>query len=387
MYKIEFKRSSGWYVFKLVVPAITLTVLSFISFWMNPAIGERLGFAITVILAMFANEITATTLMPVCNEKVLMDYLSFVSMLFGSLSLLETGIVLYIYYQTAESWLVAICPCWMLTFIKRLKAKTKGKSSSMRPQMSETKLCSARRSLQNNKFMERRRQLYRQVFLRQDRNFSGVLELSEIDSFGSFMLGHHWDCAAAQEFMDSFDTNNDGSLEFNEFVVFCEFFIVRPSKLDTDISDIEKMVKAYLAYDERMTEAYAHLWQSRAIAIDRFSRWTIPVGYAIFVLRLYAASEEELERSWVDPITQMTMYLPGFGPFAITLFLCAVWSMATHTWRARGARGKDRRRTSTAEFYEDACDNGDIFMVETSVMKDDDGADHDLRDYGIVVPV
>ena len=47
---------------------------------MSPDTGERLGFGITMILAMLANDITASEMMPVCNEKTFMDYLSQVGM-------------------------------------------------------------------------------------------------------------------------------------------------------------------------------------------------------------------------------------------------------------------------------------------------------------------
>ena len=70
---------SDYYTFKLVLPSVVLTVLSFIAFFMDPDTGERLGFGITMILAMLASDITASGMMPVCNEKTFMDYLSQVS--------------------------------------------------------------------------------------------------------------------------------------------------------------------------------------------------------------------------------------------------------------------------------------------------------------------
>ena len=72
--------------------------------------GERLGFGITMILAMLANDITASEMMPVCNEKTFMDYLSHVCMLFGCLSLIETGIVMFIYHQQEDDWSGALRP-------------------------------------------------------------------------------------------------------------------------------------------------------------------------------------------------------------------------------------------------------------------------------------
>ena len=104
LYSISFQRSSDYYTFKLVLPSVVLTVLSFIAFFMDPDPGERLGFGITMILAMLASDITASGMMPVCNEKTFMDYLSQVCMLFGCLSLVETGVVLFLFYQKADDW-------------------------------------------------------------------------------------------------------------------------------------------------------------------------------------------------------------------------------------------------------------------------------------------
>ena len=36
LYEINFKRSNDYYTFKLVLPAIVLTLLSFMTFWLSP---------------------------------------------------------------------------------------------------------------------------------------------------------------------------------------------------------------------------------------------------------------------------------------------------------------------------------------------------------------
>eukprot|EP01047_Picozoa_sp_COSAG01_P031917 COSAG01_NODE_2286_length_7990_cov_5.551895_6_plen_528_part_00 len=104
LYQIDFRRATAYYTFKLVVPSIVLSMLSFITFYMNPETGERLGFGITMILAMLALDITAASMMPVCSEKTFMDFLSGVCMLFGCVSMLETGFVMFLYHQQADNW-------------------------------------------------------------------------------------------------------------------------------------------------------------------------------------------------------------------------------------------------------------------------------------------
>lgn len=74
LYEISFSRSTDYYTFKLVLPSVALTMLSFITFYMSPDTGERLGFGITMILAMLASDITASSMMPVISSMLLFCY-------------------------------------------------------------------------------------------------------------------------------------------------------------------------------------------------------------------------------------------------------------------------------------------------------------------------
>merc|ERR1712100_216708 len=66
------------------------------------------------------------------------------------------------------------------------------------------------------KNQDARRPLYRQVFYVIDKNFDAVLSLDEMDEFGHFMLGHRWSRETAEDFIEKFDTNHNGSVDFNE---------------------------------------------------------------------------------------------------------------------------------------------------------------------------
>merc|ERR1740138_173235 len=77
---------------------------------MDPAVGERFNYGITCILAMITNTVTASSLMPICNEKLFMDYINIVSLVFGALALIETGAVLHLYFQESDTWLEVMMP-------------------------------------------------------------------------------------------------------------------------------------------------------------------------------------------------------------------------------------------------------------------------------------
>eukprot|EP00928_Gymnodinium_smaydae_P028995 TRINITY_DN21966_c0_g1_i1.p1 TRINITY_DN21966_c0_g1~~TRINITY_DN21966_c0_g1_i1.p1 ORF type:complete len:805 (-),score=104.50 TRINITY_DN21966_c0_g1_i1:17-2431(-) len=98
LYTVQIQRGAAFYVMKLIVPQIAMAALSVITYFMDAAIGERLGFGITLVLAVIATDIVATDFMPVCDEVLLMNYVNWSSLLFCIIALFESGVVLSIYY-------------------------------------------------------------------------------------------------------------------------------------------------------------------------------------------------------------------------------------------------------------------------------------------------
>ena len=52
LYTISLHRASDYYVHLLLWPYVALTLVSFLVFFMSHEVGERLGFGITLILAI-----------------------------------------------------------------------------------------------------------------------------------------------------------------------------------------------------------------------------------------------------------------------------------------------------------------------------------------------
>jgi nicotinic acetylcholine receptor alpha-10 len=98
VYKVYLKRSSGFYTMKLVAPQIAFNVLSWVTYFMDPQVGERLGFGITLLLAVTAQDFIAGQFMPVCDETLVMNHLSWICQAFVCFALLETGVVLCTYH-------------------------------------------------------------------------------------------------------------------------------------------------------------------------------------------------------------------------------------------------------------------------------------------------
>ena len=51
MFSLELRRSSGYYVLNLIVPSMTLSLISVLMFWLPPNSGERVSFGITILLS------------------------------------------------------------------------------------------------------------------------------------------------------------------------------------------------------------------------------------------------------------------------------------------------------------------------------------------------
>lgn len=112
IYSISLQRSNKFYQWKLLIPQIAMAFLSFIPYYMNPDCGERLGFGITLILATLTVDVISIDLMPVCQEKLRMDWITQVSFAFCMISLLESALVLFLYYLEYETpW--EIFPRWL----------------------------------------------------------------------------------------------------------------------------------------------------------------------------------------------------------------------------------------------------------------------------------
>jgi len=166
-----------------------------------------------------------------------------------------------------------------------------------------------------------RRNLYRQAFFVIDTNYSGTLSLKEMDLFGKFMLGQKWNVQAALDFLNKFDTSKDGALDFDEFVAFCEMCLTDG---DDNIDHIERMVTGYLAFRDRQDAATVQMWKARALKVDYFARWTIPLGFILSLARLFNITMDEFKEMNENADLQFIQYFYGIFPLCFALGIALV---------------------------------------------------------------
>ena len=98
-YVLTLKRARSYYILKVIVPNILFTYLSFSPFWIDVRTGERLGYGVTILLAMVAVDIIASEMLPVCEEYLFIEAFVGGSVIFAFLALFETCLVVYWYYK------------------------------------------------------------------------------------------------------------------------------------------------------------------------------------------------------------------------------------------------------------------------------------------------
>lgn len=287
IYTIAFERSNYFYQMKLFIPTITITLVSFLTFWLDPLTGERLNFGVTVILAVIMNDVVATTMMPVTDQTVLMDYISMICLLFAIGSVFETVVVLNLYFRDDKNWLHAFLPVGSYKLYRSTmrfwKNCLKGKSEAdeeVKPEgVPETR---------EGLF---RLQLYKEIFFSLDKNHSGELELIEVEGFALSVLGDKISPAEACDILDRFDYSGDGRLDFDEFVTFCEQNIHEKDNIDL----LTKLLRGFVRSHDREEESITEMWKNRAILVDTLCRFSIPPGFAVSLGRAFSMTEKDLE--------------------------------------------------------------------------------------------
>jgi hypothetical protein len=170
-------------------------------------------------------------LMPVCSEKTFMDYLSQVCMLFGCLSLVETGVVLFLFHQKAQDWSDLVSAGRITKLLRRLVCCKRQQEDALET-MTLTQSDVSMSQLDMSDDLALRLTMYQQIFFVLDTDYGGSLDVDEISVFGEYTLGEEWSTDIAVDFMQQIDTNNDGVLEIEEFVHFCEEKIYKGKGLD-----------------------------------------------------------------------------------------------------------------------------------------------------------
>jgi len=101
-YTITMSRSSNFYFWALTFPQTVMALLSTVQFFMCADSGERLGFGITLILAIQTTNMIAASYMPITNIYLKMDIINIMSLCCCVFSVFQTTVVLWLWHPTHD---------------------------------------------------------------------------------------------------------------------------------------------------------------------------------------------------------------------------------------------------------------------------------------------
>lgn len=117
MYHLVFQRSSEYYARGVVLMNVLLNLAAFGCFWIPPNVGERMGLAITCVLAAVASELVVAESLPRTAEWSWYSRFSLGTTLFAFLVTFESVLVIFLFYYTAED----LRPSYVKWIVRKLQ--------------------------------------------------------------------------------------------------------------------------------------------------------------------------------------------------------------------------------------------------------------------------
>lgn len=97
-YNLYFKRSSRFYLLKVLLPTIVFTILAFGVFFLDLRLGERLSYGLTVLLVIIAQDIATASLLPITDKQLWINTFVEGSFYWVLITNLESVFVAWLYY-------------------------------------------------------------------------------------------------------------------------------------------------------------------------------------------------------------------------------------------------------------------------------------------------
>ena len=95
-FDLSFRRPSNYFFWSIEFPSIFLAFISMVVFWLDATnCGERLGYGVTVLLAVEVTKVVTNGLLPVCGETLWVQILLILNELVCILCLLESCLAIY----------------------------------------------------------------------------------------------------------------------------------------------------------------------------------------------------------------------------------------------------------------------------------------------------
>ena len=338
-----------------------------------------------------AHKIVAASLMPICEERTLMDYLSMSGLFFGCLSLLETVLVMFLWHQEVDTWCEAFSPKLCSDWARARKKGVDGPKANLRTTDSSLSMkMRGSSSIAHEKKLPGlegdglllRKNFARQLFLMLDEGHNDELDLNQVSMLGRYMMEEEWSTEIAREHFRKFGQNGDGVMDFSEFFKFCERTVATLFTLHTSTQEYQNFLAGFVEVLKHEKAHRVEMWRNRAKVVDLMAVWGVAPAYLVHVAFLFGTAQsnsdeevdsllhemafEEDEASHIptSKVFDVWLYLTMVaGGLCVCLCLCVVAAMPYCCFKCsfhNRVKGMARTLSGNEEAQESSFDEGTV---------------------------
>ena len=346
-YQITLYRVRFFYHNLLIWPSVLLTIAIFASLWIDPLCGERLGYCITIILAIEVMKVVVNDLVPTCGEMLWADAFNGLNELISFATLLETCFVSFLSYYEEQTFL----PEWCIVLLgvqveqgqmvaTKTGVKIKGKTMISKPpertlqrqrtytstddildnlhgvqgvsrmptqsiastlykssQPQPKQDCSSMPfQLRGGKLQPTRPlamedatclMFFEALFFRMDTEMCGYLTVVQVRAMLNF-TAYHATLKQIDDWIQACDDDADGRFVRFEFVVLCCLAL-----WDVPIEHIESGFSNYHASMSQQKEQMKQYWKKRALLVDTYSKVALPTIYILLMALIWCVDFDD----------------------------------------------------------------------------------------------
>eukprot|EP00057_Strongylocentrotus_purpuratus_P021127 XP_011675601.1 PREDICTED: acetylcholine receptor subunit alpha-1-A-like [Strongylocentrotus purpuratus] len=116
-YRLTFLRESGFFLTNVVVPAIFLTALMLVGFWLHPDSGEKVTFTVTNLLALtLFQQLVADKMPPIGEPRSILVTCFFMLIILSGCAVFLSVLVLRLYHHDTNTrpprWVIKLIMPW-----------------------------------------------------------------------------------------------------------------------------------------------------------------------------------------------------------------------------------------------------------------------------------
>lgn len=344
---IELHRATFYYGTLILFPTILITYLSFGVFFMSHEVGERLSFGITLLLVVEVMRTSVATFVPICGELLWIDLFMLVNSFFCCASLLETMTVLFFAFHTDEhllpDWLAWLAPWLFCSQTDRREVKAvESQAGLIYRRISKEVLGKSKASCSIQQLQEEQGQqqltesdtakliFFENLFYMLDSDSNGLIAIEDAAVMLSFVSLRTSRLELEKIPVDHFSEHH--RLNCADFVELCvEIMWTMP------FEEIRMGAQNYNSSYMRFTKLCANYWLGWSKAVDRWSRFWLPLCFTIalgilFNLELvddYAGSAEAEMFQGFGPsyMSVAGVFRSLIMPFFAVICICAWFYM------------------------------------------------------------